>query len=301
MKRIFISLAALLMCSVAGVNAQSLGMTRVGEVVKADGSRVYVSPSTTIVVDLTVSRETIKIGPYARFAQKYFGVIAPLADKNIYTLVSASLSYNDIDHPAAFVKQVLSESNTVALSHRGSESDFPRVLPDRLSASGKSVEDAAAEAAQNIFNLRKRRAELVTGEYAETVYGAGLKVALQRIDQMENEYLELFFGKQTVTTYSVRYFVTPSASQNKEIVCRFKENSGIVLSSDLSGEPVVLECRPQGIATAAYPQNEKQAKSGVEYRVADMVNCRVMFGKSELGSAEIPMYQYGAKVMVSGK
>lgn len=301
MRRIIVSLAVVIMCSSAGVYAQSLGVSRVGEMVKADGSRVYVSPSTTVVVDLTVSRETVKTGPYARFAQKHFGVIAPLADKNVYSLVAANLFYYDTDRPMSFAPSILPEPSSDAVSHRGGADDFPRVLPDRLNAVGKSAEDAAADAAQTIFNLRKRRAELVTGEYAETVYGAGLKAAIERIDQMENEYLELFFGKQTNTTYTVRYYVTPSASQNTAVVCRFKDDSGLMPSADLSGEPVVLECRPQGMAAAAYPQSAKPAKSGVEYRVADMVNCRVMFGKRELGSAEIPMYQYGATVVVPSK
>ena len=37
-------------------------------------------PQTTVVVDITVARESVVTGPYARFAQKYFGVLAPLAD-----------------------------------------------------------------------------------------------------------------------------------------------------------------------------------------------------------------------------
>lgn len=300
MKRIII-LTTVLISLVAGVSAQSLNMIKLQEMIKPDRSHAYYSPVTTVVVDLTVSRETIKTGPYARFAQKFFGVIAPLADKNVYSLISASLSYCDTECFVIPVPTTLPEQTVVTMSHRGSAVEFPRVLPDRLSASGKSAEDAASDAAQTIFNLRKRRADLVTGEYAETVYGAGLQAAIERIDQMENEYLELFFGKQTTTTYTVRYRVTPYSSQNTEVVCRFKEDSGIVPSSDLSGEPVVLECRPEGVASATYPPVEKPSKSGIPYLVADMVNCRVMFGKRELGGLELPMYQYGTVVMISNK
>ena len=185
-----------------------------------DGRRVYAMPQTTVVVDITVARESVVTGPYARFAQKYFGVIAPLADKETYTLRSAVVSRYDPVVTRDLNPGPIPAPHTEIYADTGSAEEFPRVLPDRRSASGSSLENAARDAAQTIFDLRSRRTELITGDYAETVYGAGLATAVERIDRMENEYLELFFGKRSVTTYTVRYYVVPDAEGRTFVVCR---------------------------------------------------------------------------------
>ena len=86
--------AALAVCT-GTAYGQVLDVAPVGDAVMPDGRRVYAMPQTTVVVDITVARESVVTGPYARFAQKYFGVIAPLADKETYTLRSAVVSRYD--------------------------------------------------------------------------------------------------------------------------------------------------------------------------------------------------------------
>lgn len=302
MKAIFTTCVAVVAISGASF-AQTLDMMPIGEMIRPDGSRAYVVPATSVVVDITAAKEVVKTGPYARFAQKYLGVIAPLADKETYSLLSAKMTYFDSESRRHVMPGELPSAQSSVFVHTGSADEFPRVLPDRRDATGKNVEEAAADAAKTIFSLRKRRAELVTGEYAETVYGAGLQAAIERIDKMENEYLELFFGKQVTTQYTMRYTVTPISGDNTTVVCRFREDSGLMPANDLSGEPVLLECRPEGLASSIYPPDRRRTAkpTDLEYAVADMVNCRIMSGKRELGSASIPMFQYGVKTIFSVK
>lgn len=297
------AIAVMACAGIGSLQGQTLGMSPVGETTLPDGTKAYVMPQTTVVVDITVTRESIKTGPYARFAQKYFGVIAPLADKDTYTLESARINYYDVNNPQSFNPGALPSPVTTVYSHTVVEGDFPRVLPDRRELQSISPDNAAAKAAQAIFDLRKRRAELVTGDYAENVYGAGLQAAIDRMDMMENEYLELFFGKKTEQTYTVRYSVIPSAGAATTVICRFRPESGLLPADDLSGEPVVLECRPQGAAAAAYPPERRRnfKSTDREYAVADMVDCRVLFERRQLGQAVIPIYQYGTRTVVSGK
>ncbi len=87
--------AAILAVCTGTAYGQVLDVAPVGDAVMPDGRRVYAMPQTTVVVDITVARESVVTGPYARFAQKYFGVIAPLADKETYTLRSAAVSRYD--------------------------------------------------------------------------------------------------------------------------------------------------------------------------------------------------------------
>lgn len=291
-------------CAVMGFSAygQVLEITPVGDVVLENGQRAYVMPQTTVVVDITVAMEKVVTGPYARFAQEYFGVIAPLADKETYSLVGAELGCYDMDRTPSHEPGMLPADRTAAIPFDGSDTEFPRVLPDRQSTAINSPESAARDAANAVFFIRQRRAELVTGDYAETVYGAGLGDAIDRLDKMEREYLELFFGKRTVTTVTKRYVITPQGSDGV-VICRFRDNAGLLPADDLSGEPIVLECRPRGTAASVFQTDRRRASKTeeAEYAVKDMVDCRVMLERRELGAAVLPMYQYGVKVSLPVK
>ena len=280
----------------SSLSAQNLQVMRNGYNVRPDGITEYSIASTTIVVDLEIRRESVATGPYARFAQRHFGVIAPLSDKDTYQIVAARVGYLDGSEvkPASIpCNKVMTEP----VSHIDIKDGFPRILPDKISLANKNPEDAASTAAQAIFSIRKRRMDLITGEYAETVYGEGLQYAIERLDKMENEYLELFFGKQTASTYNVRLAVTPDAAKNTYVVCRYSEAKGLLPDGDLSGQPILLELRPEGMAAAMVGDMKKirtpKGAEMVEFSVADNVFCRVLDGKRELGSATIPVYQYG--------
>lgn len=293
-------MAAVAAFALAGTSfGQTLSMMPVGEKVMTDGTRAYVVPQTTLAVDLQVRRETVVTGPYARFAQKYFGVIAPLADKDIYTIESATVSCYDTSNAPDTAPGRLPEATVELCPVDGGDMEFPRVLPDRLSSWVRDAESSADAAAKEIFLLRNRRADLVKGDYTEMAYGAGLHDALEYMEHMEDEYLELFFGKRSITTYTVRYTVVPSEGSNTYVVCRFREDGGLLPADDLSGEPVVIECRPQGVAVSVYPPSKRGgSKSDTEYAVADMVDCRVMLDRHELGRGTVPVYQYGVRCFV---
>lgn len=296
---------AALLAGAGTASAQNLKLQPVGETVLAGGERVYNIPSTTLIVELTVQKETVVTGPYARFAQKYFGVIAPLADKENYTIVAAEVRAEDNDRPAPRPEAAPADRP----AHHPADGPRPhedrgaasRVQSDRMSMESQSLESAAQKAAEAIYYMRNRRAELVLGDYAETVYGEGLKTAVERIDRMEREYLELFFGTQHTETYKVRYRIVPDASTPTSVVCRFRPDAGVLPTDDLSGDPVLLECRPQGVAARAYPADPKAAKikGGRQYAVPDLTECRVSYGRQVLCSAVEPVYQYGVKTVVA--
>lgn len=295
MKMQLAACAAVLLAGTA--SAQNLKLMPVGETVRTGGERVYVIPSTALEVELTVQKETVQTGPYARFAQKYFGVIAPLADKENYTIVDAAVRVADAGRPEARREPAPMERP------RSQEVREPisRVQPDRMSMENMSLESAAQKAAEAIYYMRTRRAELVLGDYAETVYGEGLKMAVERIDRMEREYLELFFGTQRTETYKVRFRIVPDAATTTSVVCRFRTDAGVLPTDDLSGDPVLLECRPQGVAARAYPADPKagKIKGGREYAVPDLTECRVSYGREVLCSVVEPIYQYGVKTVVA--
>lgn len=287
------------------VQAQNLRMTRTGDVVRADGTREYVIPATTIAVDVTVKKETIRTGPYSRFAQRYFGAIAPLSDKDIFTIEDARIGWYDDPAQAGPALESLTAAPAAVLNPND-WSEFPRVLPDKISSANKTLEESAREAAQRIFDIRKRRYELISGDYAETVFGEGLSTALERLDKMEAEYMELFYGKHTLSYETRRFHITPDVTNRVYVICRWNENRGLLPDDDLSGQPVLLELKPQGKAGSTFsaPQDTRKGKDTAPkamYAVADNVSCRVTEGKRELAVRTVPIYQFGVLVSLDIK
>lgn len=257
-----------------------------------------VMPYTTIKVYLTVERETVLAGPYARYAQRYLGVMAPLADRTVYRTVSARLDYADPERtPEPIVVQQAAGERVV--SHVAGGSGFVRAMPDKVSATDKSTEEMARDAANTIFALRRQRLEILTGDAGE-LYAGGLEATFTEMARMEDEYLALFLGKQTVTTGTVEIDVVPQQGKTNYIACRFTEQDGLLPESDFGGQPVVLTLVPEGGATptAAAKADKRQM---VQYRVADFCDCKLTYGQTELARRRIPVYQFGINITAPAK
>ena len=90
MKRILLTLTMALVATT--LYAQNPYLSLEGVVAKADGSVELLQPTTTLTVDLTVTCEETLCGPYARYAQKFLGVRAPLTDKKIWSITGADVA-----------------------------------------------------------------------------------------------------------------------------------------------------------------------------------------------------------------
>lgn len=258
-----------------------------------DGGMVYNRPHTMLAVDLTVECETVKAGPYARYALKYLGLRAPFSDKTIHTLRGADVALFDEN---GFVAAPLAadESRTVSYGDEGGE--FAVLSVDRTEIIQPSAEQAAEQAANRIFALRRSRLDLITGEAGENVFGEGLKAALAAIDSQEQALLELFLGKRTVTTETRRVLVAPRPAERRYIVARFSESDGLLPESDLSGEMILLEITPgEPFAIEAAPEKSSDV---VVCRVAAPSVCAVRTGNSLLAERTLPLFEFGTSVRV---
>lgn len=190
----------------------------------------------------------------------------------------------------------------VTVSYIESDTSFVKVPVDRKDIIEKSPEDMAADAANVIFKLRTSRMELITGAAGENVFGSGLEAALKEINRLEQEYLSLFLGKQFVQKIVRTYEVTPEAGKTNLIVCRFSDAAGLQPASDLSARPIVMELTPekkaQSNAITRRGKDSKDARGTVFYRIADVVNCRLVDGKQQIAQQRIPIYQMGAVVEI---
>ena len=191
-------------------SAQQVVKKRIGSYVE-NGNVVVAEANTTLAVDIVVEKEQFVAGPYAKHAQRLLGTNALLVDKVIYRIVKSDVS---VAENSAYIAP-----ESVDLSKFSEEAtvEFPKVLPDRLSKNNLTIDQAADRAAAQIYALRTARLELVTAELGDGVYGAGLESALREIDRLEQEYLELFYGKRIVTYSHQRYYVTVKPAEFEKI------------------------------------------------------------------------------------
>lgn len=338
MRKVFLSLAVL-SCMSMSLSAQVKAYPSAA--IPSGNSVAYSLPRTVLKVTVVVEKESVRKGPYARFAQKYLGVMAPTVDKDLYSVVGGSIGYAEETDPAAVyvldnpdksagkIYNVTPEGLLAApmegapmpdkgpvpplaamppkpgkpggidvLSYVASDTSFVKLQVDKRSVIEQSPESMAQQAANTIFTLRKRRMELVTGEFGENVFGEGLAAALREIDRLEQEYTALFLGKQFKQRIVKSYDVIPEMGKNTAVVCRFTETGGLLPAGDLSGSPVVIDMAPENkLENSPWTRRTtKDSRGMVFYRIADMVNCRLMNGQSELAQRRIPIYQFGLTV-----
>ena len=274
-------LLALALAVCGGAAAQNPYIALQGANETADGI-VVSQPRTVLAVDVTVEKDVTLSGPYARYAQKFLGVRAPLTDKTGWA----------VNAPAP------AEPSRRIMTYAAAEDEFARLQADKNDMTVLALEDAAREAANTIFSLRKHRLELITGEAGENVFGEGLKSALAEIERLEQSYLELFLGKRIVTTETRRYVVYPQADKKQYIVCRFSPAAGLLPESDLSGDMVLLQIEPSGNTSNALEASAKETNV-VACRVADPSVCTVIAGGREYARAVLPLFEFGRTINVA--
>jgi hypothetical protein len=161
----------------------------------------------------------------------------------------------------------------------------------------KSPESRASDAANFIFNLRKRRVDLISGDI-ENVFnnGEALKVALKEINRLEKEYLSLFIGKTYVDSLTYTFDYTPKGGSSKSsaILFRFSENKGVVAENDLSGKPVMVEVTPTN-TTQQLPSNiaDKGKEAVIMARYPEVCSIKVTDGKETLFTSKAAISQAG--------
>lgn len=298
MKRILSVLALAIMACTAASAQNNIYRAVVGPYQAADGNIVVADPSTTIVVDLTIEKEQTIVGPYARYAQKYLDVRGSLVDKTTYAVKDANLSVMACD---GMIKSGETAPATVSIeSYMNPVAEFPKVLPNRLSMSPTTIEDAASQAAQAIFTLRKKRMELITGDAGENVFGGGLQDALKALEAQEQAYLELFLGKKVTTVYTER-FIVPMTGAESYTIAKLSSSAGLESATSANGTEIKLTVKGSGVTPKlnAIPEIDPKDKTAIMVRLADNATCAVSVGDKMVGSAILPVFELGRTAYIA--
>ena len=127
-----------LLCCGAAATAQNPYIALEGAAESAAGIAVSM-PRSVLAVDLSVECSTVLCGPYARYAQKYLGVRAPLTDKTTWSIAGARIALAGDDAfprpmpPASFPMRLRTRlsrpCNPTRPRRRSIRSRMPRAWP----------------------------------------------------------------------------------------------------------------------------------------------------------------------------
>lgn len=295
MKKLIILATLVLGFTLNSMAQNNFYQSTLGVVTDASGAITYVSPATIIAVDITIEKEQNIVGPYARYAQKYLAERGSLVEKTIYRVTDIDLGL--AQESQMYAAGELPKNCVKTLSHNGNTTEFAKILPDRMTNSALSLDDAAMEAAQAIFDIRKHRMELITGEAGENVFGGGLKDALDALDKQENAILELFFGKNIITTTTERFYIAIETDKKDYAIANFSKSAGL----GQAGETITIHLAPSGTFKTTVSMHESsKAKALLPIRVADLSYCEVKIGDNIFPTKinMLPIFEFGQTIFV---
>ena len=132
----------------------------------------------------------------------------------------------------------------------------------------KSLKTMAKEAAETIFKIRRRRFDLITGEFGENVFNAGMDAALKEMNKIEKNYIELFLGKNSVEYLTYQYEIIPEQGRENYMLCRFNKKNGIVDNQNITGTPVLLTTIDEN-RVVKEPTPKKQKKTDIPSKLVN--------------------------------
>ena len=180
------------------------------------------------------------------------------------------------------------------------DTGFVDVPVNRTITEQKSLSIKAQEAADFILELRTRRFELLTGEYDAFPQGVAMQAALDKLDELEAEYLSLFTGKMLLRKELRSWFLVPESGSDPSSFSLgvFSQQLGMVPEGMMEGSALKISLEPTGSTRNldAYfsGKNIGDELNLLYYRIPDVVELKLMLGTTELAKQRVSVYQAGA-------
>ena len=227
---------------------------------------VYYMPQTQLEIEVEYEAVILHRGIYAEYAKQYLGTTEMVNDDDIWYRITAirprirtvadySRMYKVSNEPLLTLtrKGTLLGYNIEQSAVRSQKPDGPRPTQPQAQPAdnevrvlplleehivGKTLEQQAHGAAKLIYRIRENRLYLIGGEVDKTPSdGKAMELALNKMDQLEQELVELFIGRIEVVKHKKTITYTPVKSEEVDIAY-FSEQSGFTTAGN--GDPIRL-------------------------------------------------------------
>lgn len=236
------------------------------------------------------------------------GLIIPISGFTVNSTSIKDFKVNETESKTYFTdlstSPFIASEKTTYYSKVKHDSVFVRVPIQKEMIVEKNIEEKARDAADFIFTLRKRRADFLSVDADHNLNGDGLKIALDEINRLEQEYLSLFIGKSFTESVIRSFEYVPSQPEGESsIIFRFSVTKGILPSSDLSGNPILLKTSPETIPESykvffqsISMEKDKPLNDVIYYRIPISASISISDGKNEVLTRRVSICQYGPLV-----
>jgi hypothetical protein len=156
-----------------------------------------------------------------------------------------------------------------------------------------STAKMAELAANQLLTIRDTRFNMLTQELEKTPSdGRSYEIVLSELNRMENAYMDLFRGKQTESTRTFSYTITPE-KDTTDVLLRFSLMKGVLDKNNLGGNPIFLELKKLPLAADSMRVDNSKAPKGLYYRIPAKAELKITDGKDALLTREITLPQFG--------
>ena len=303
---------------------------RVNAIKANDYGVVYSLPITSFEVTLTIKKSTYQRGDFYSFAQRYLAIDNPIIENSVvYSLEDINVVNKGIPdknnsymvafraksvEPFVFMRedglivsinaeQEVEKNEEVALPQGVRPSDNPRRYLSQETLMAGSTAKQAELVARQIFDLRRSRSDILTGE-AESMPpdGNAYNVVMGEIDRQEKALTELFAGSLDTEYFTTTIVVIPEDNNiEKQIIARFSEKLGAVDVDNLAGEPIYLSLINKTpkvdlqLSAKDIQRLENKLKEGIVYNIPAKADLTIEFKNNVVKSMEVDVVQFGTQ------
>lgn len=162
----------------------------------------------------------------------------------------------------------------------------------------KTIDERAEEVADFIIELRNSKFELLTGQSDFYPDGPALEMGVDKLDEMEKEYLSLFVGKTVEINHSIDFYCIPGTGKGDENIELFEysDKGGINREIKGSGKVVNLLIRKvdkTGTLDEHLNTSPSENMNRIYYRIPDIAEVELQDGGKPVLHERIPVFQYG--------
>jgi hypothetical protein len=204
------------------------------------------------------------------------------SEKNVFQYYAESNLYQRVD---TIVRKITIDTTTIRRN----------IL--QSSWVDRSPEQKARAAADYIQKIRDSRFNLISG-YQEVNYGNSILFMDEKLKIMEDEYVDLFVGKEIKTLKEQSVEFLPSKENiGIQLLARFSETGGLS-ALDSKSEPIQIEISPVGNTTAMKSENKNSGKdkiiNNLYYRTPEYVKVKVLYKGSVIAEKKLLISQLGS-------
>ena len=171
------------------------------------------------------------------------------------------------------------------------DTSFVRIPVLQRKVVARTAEEQARETAQQIFNIRQSRLDMLTGNTDYHPEGAALKLVLQSLDTQEEQLLSLFNGAKVESRQIVTYPALPEKTASTNVLFHFSDRAGIVNQNTAGAKDVWYEIGKAVVPVSITPN--QQAKNTIYYRIPQLVEVSAGVDKNTLVREQITICQFG--------